>query len=186
VNRDLKGPESGGRGTEAGRRPPKAGRRQPAADNGQIDAGSRQLSHVDEAGRIRMVDVGAKPSTAREAVARGHIRLSPDALKVVRSGTNRKGDPLQTARLAGIMAAKQTSALIPLCHPIALTHADVQLIPVGDGYDIEATARTTGPTGVEMEALTAVAVAALTIYDMVKAVDKGMVIGDIRLLKKTK
>jgi cyclic pyranopterin phosphate synthase len=148
--------------------------------------GARQLSHVDEAGRIRMVDVGAKAATAREAIARGRIRLSPAALKVVRSGTNKKGDPLQTARLAGIMAAKQTSALIPLCHPIALTHADVQLRPVRDGYAIEASARTTGPTGVEMEALTAVSVAALTIYDMVKAIDKAMVIGDIRLVKKTK
>jgi cyclic pyranopterin phosphate synthase len=149
------------------------------------EAGSR-LSHVDEQGRVRMVDVGGKPATAREAVARGHIRMSAEALAQVRSGTNKKGDPLQTARLAGIMAAKQTSSLIPLCHPIALTHADVQLIPVEDGYEIEATARTIGPTGVEMEALTAVSVAALTIYDMVKAVDKAMVIGGVRLVKKTK
>jgi cyclic pyranopterin phosphate synthase len=133
-----------------------------------------------------MVDVGRKPATAREAVARGRIRMSAEALAQVRSGTNKKGDPLQTARLAGIMAAKRTSSLIPLCHPIALTHADVQLIPVEDGYEIEATARTVGPTGVEMEALTAVSVAALTIYDMVKAVDKAMVIGDVRLVKKTK
>ena len=147
---------------------------------------SKKLSHVDERGRIRMVDVGAKPATAREAVARGHIRISAEALRQVRSGKNKKGDPLQTARLAGIMAAKQTAALIPLCHPIALTHADVQLTPVKDGYAIEATARTTGPTGVEMEALTAVAVAALTIYDMVKAIDKRMVIGAITLVKKTK
>jgi len=146
----------------------------------------RTLSHVDAKGRVRMVDVGHKPATAREAVARGHIRMSAAALRQVRSGTNKKGDPLQTARLAGIMAAKQTSALIPLCHPIALTHADVQLNPVDDGYDIVATARTIGPTGVEMEALTAVSVAALTIYDMVKAVDKAMVIGDVRLVKKTK
>jgi len=151
-------------------------------------AGNRggRLSHVDGKGRIRMVDVGAKPATAREAIARGHIRISASALKQVRSGTTRKGDPLQTARLAGIMAAKQTSVLIPLCHPIALTHADVRLTPVKDGYAIEATARTTGPTGVEMEALTAVSVAALTIYDMVKAIDKQMVIGAIRLVKKTK
>ena len=133
-----------------------------------------------------MVDVGAKPATAREAIARGHIRISAAALKQIRSGKTKKGDPLQTARLAGIMAAKQTSALIPLCHPIALTHADVRLTPVKDGYQIEAAARTTGPTGVEMEALTAVAVAALTIYDMVKAIDKAMVIGAIRLVKKTK
>jgi len=147
---------------------------------------SKKLSHVDARGRIRMVDVSAKPATAREAVARGHIRMSADALAQVRSGTNKKGDPLQTARLAGIMAAKQTASLIPLCHPIALSHADVQLIPVADGYEIEATARTTGPTGVEMEALTAVSVAALTIYDMVKAVDKAMVIGQIHLVKKSK
>ncbi|HEY2431392.1 MAG TPA: cyclic pyranopterin monophosphate synthase MoaC [Vicinamibacterales bacterium] len=148
--------------------------------------GSRRLSHVDAAGRIRMVDVGHKAATPREAVARGHIHMSAEALRQVRTGTNKKGDPLQTARLAGIMAAKQTAALIPLCHPIALTHADVQLIPVRDGYTIEATARTVGPTGVEMEALTAVAVAALTIYDMVKAVDREMVIGDVRLITKTK
>ena len=144
-----------------------------------------KLSHVDEAGRIRMVDVSGKPVTAREAVARGHISVSADALQQIESGRMKKGDPLETARLAGIMAAKQTSALIPLCHPIALTHADVQLIPVRDGYDIEATARTTGPTGVEMEALTAVSVAALTIYDMVKAIDKAMVIGDIRVMLKS-
>jgi cyclic pyranopterin phosphate synthase len=148
--------------------------------------GRRQLSHVDEQGRIKMVDVGHKPATAREAVARGRIKMSADALRQVRSGTNKKGDPLQTARLAGIMAAKQTSALIPLCHPIALTHADVQLVAVEDGYAIEATARTIGPTGVEMEALTAVSVAALTIYDMVKAVDKAMVISDVHLVSKTK
>ena len=155
-----------------------------AAGRGTRKAGSRKLSHVDERGRIRMVDVGAKPATAREAVARGNIRISAEALKQIRTGTNKKGDPLQTARLAGIMAAKQTSALIPLCHPIALTHADVRLTPVRNGYEIEASARTTGPTGVEMEALTAVAVAALTIYDMVKAIDKRMVIGEIRVIEK--
>jgi cyclic pyranopterin phosphate synthase len=133
-----------------------------------------------------MVDVGHKPVTAREAVARGHITLSADAIKQVRAGTLKKGDPLETARLAGIMAAKQTATLIPLCHPLPISHADVQLTPVRDGYDIEATVRTTAQTGVEMEALTAVSVAALTIYDMVKAVDKAMVISDICLLKKTK
>ena len=156
------------------------------AGGGLRKAANARLSHVDEAGRIRMVDVGAKAATAREAIARGHIRISAEALKQIRSGKTKKGDPLQTARLAGIMAAKQTSALIPLCHPIALTHADVRLTPVRDGYAIEASARTTGQTGVEMEALTAVAVAALTIYDMVKAIDKAMVIGAIRLVKKTK
>ena len=145
-----------------------------------------KLSHVDEAGRIRMVDVSGKPVTAREAVARGHISVSADALRQIESRQMKKGDPLETARLAGIMAAKQTSSLIPLCHPLPLAHADVRLTRAGDGYDIEATVRTTAQTGVEMEALTAVSVAALTVYDMVKAVDKSMVIGDIRLVKKTK
>jgi len=144
------------------------------------------LSHVDASGRIRMVDVGHKPVTAREAIARGHIRLSAEARRQVRAGGLKKGDPLETARLAGIMAAKQTSALIPLCHPLAISHADVRLTAVRDGYAIEATVRTTAQTGVEMEALTAVSVAALTVYDMVKAVDKAMVISDIRLIKKTK
>ena len=146
----------------------------------------KRLSHVDAAGKIRMVDVGHKPATAREAVARGHITLSVEALEQVRTGRLKKGDPLETARLAGIMAAKQTASLIPLCHPLPISHADVRLTPVRDGYDIEATVKTTAQTGVEMEALTAVSVAALTIYDMVKAVDKAMIIGDIRLVKKTK
>jgi cyclic pyranopterin phosphate synthase len=145
-----------------------------------------KLSHVDESGRIRMVDVSGKAVTAREAVAHGHISVSAEALGQIAAGQMKKGDPLETARLAGIMAAKQTSSLIPLCHPLPLTHADVLVTRAGDGYDIEASVRTTAPTGVEMEALTAVSVAALTIYDMVKAVDKGMVIGDIRLVKKTK
>jgi cyclic pyranopterin phosphate synthase len=133
-----------------------------------------------------MVDVGQKAVTAREAVARGHIRIAAAALRQIRAGRMKKGDPLETARLAGIMAAKATAALIPLCHPLPITHADVALTRVADGYVIESTVRTTAQTGVEMEALTAVSVAALTIYDMVKAVDKAMVIGDIRLLKKTK
>ncbi len=132
-----------------------------------------------------MADVSDKAATVREAVARGHIAISADALAHVRSGRTTKGDPLETARLAGIMAAKQTASLIPLCHPLPLSHADVQLTPVKNGYDIEARVRTTAATGVEMEALTAVSVAALTIYDMVKAVDKRMVIGRIRLMKKT-
>ena len=146
----------------------------------------KKLSHVDATGRIRMVDVGGKPATAREAVARGRISISAAAMRQIRAGAMKKGDPLETARLAGIMAAKQTSSLIPLCHPLPLSHADVRLTAVKGGYEIEAVARTTASTGVEMEALTAVAVAALTIYDMVKAVDKAMVIGDIRLVKKTK
>jgi cyclic pyranopterin phosphate synthase len=128
-----------------------------------------------------MVDVGAKPATEREAVARGSIRMSREALRIVRSGKIKKGDPLQAARVAGIMAAKQTATLIPLCHPLPLTSVHVDLTPTARGYSIEARVRTTAQTGVEMEALTAVAVAALTVYDMVKAVDKGMVIGDIRL-----
>jgi cyclic pyranopterin monophosphate synthase len=132
-----------------------------------------------------MVDVSEKASTAREAVARGRIAMSKTALRQVRGGRMKKGDPLETARLAGIMAAKQTSSLIPLCHPLPISHVDVQLTAAGDGYDIEARVRTTAPTGVEMEALTAVAVAALTVYDMVKAIDKSMVIGDIRLMEKT-
>jgi cyclic pyranopterin phosphate synthase len=142
------------------------------------------LSHVDAEGRIRMVDVSAKAVTAREAVAVGRIRMSAAALRQVRAGTLKKGDPLETARLAGIMAAKQTSALIPLCHPLPLSHVDVQLRPLEDGYEITGRARTTAQTGVEMEALTAVAVAALTVYDMVKAVDKTMVISDIRVVEK--
>ena len=147
---------------------------------------AKRLSHVDAAGRIRMVDVGAKPVTAREAVARGQIRIAEEARRQIRAGQMKKGDPLETARLAGIMAAKQTSTLIPLCHPLPISYADVQITPADDGYDIEATVRTTSQTGVEMEALTAVSVAALTVYDMVKAVDKAMVIDEVRLVSKTK
>src|SRR3954463_10692692 len=145
----------------------------------------RALSHVDEQGRVKMVDVGAKAVTAREAVARGSITMSTGALTLIRRGEIAKGDPLQAARLAGILAAKQTSSLIPLCHPLPLTSVGVELIPRPRGYDIEARVRTTSQTGVEMEALTAVAVAALTIYDMVKAVDKTMVIGEIRVMLKS-
>jgi cyclic pyranopterin phosphate synthase len=143
------------------------------------------LSHVDARGRVAMVDVGEKPVTSREAIARGSIAMSREALRLVRTGAVKKGDPLQTARLAGILAAKQTSALIPLCHPLPLSSVQVDLTPTTRGYDIEARVRTDARTGVEMEALTAVAVAALTIYDMVKAVDKAMVIGDIRLMHKS-
>ncbi|PYR91173.1 MAG: cyclic pyranopterin monophosphate synthase MoaC [Acidobacteria bacterium] len=140
---------------------------------------------MDSAGRIHMVDVSEKEPTAREAIARGYIAMSTEALRQVRGGGMTKGDPLETARLAGVMAAKQTSSLIPLCHPLSISHADVQITPARGGYDIEARVRTTAATGVEMEALTAVSVAALTMYDMVKAVDKGMVIGEIRLMEKT-
>ena len=142
------------------------------------------LTHVDARGRIRMVDVGEKPVTSREAVARGSIAMSATARKMIRSGAVKKGDPLQAARLAGIMAAKKTSELIPLCHPLALTHVSVDLTPTRTGYTIESRVRTSGQTGVEMEALTAVAVAALTLYDMVKAVDKAMEISDVHLVEK--
>src|SRR5256886_12797004 len=144
-----------------------------------------RLSHVDARGRVRMVDVGGKPVTEREAIARGSIRVSREALTIVRSGRVKKGDPLQAARVAGIMAAKQTASLIPLCHPLPLTSVNVDLTPTARGYDIEARVRTTAQTGVEMEALTAVAVAALTVYDMVKAVDRAMVIGNVRLAYKS-
>lgn len=142
------------------------------------------LSHMDEAGRIRMVDVGDKAETAREAVARGRITVGSAALRAIRSGKLKKGDPLQTARLAGIIAAKRTSDLIPLCHPLPISHVDVEITRAKSGYSIESRVRTTARTGVEMEALTAVAVAALTIYDMLKAVDKTMVIGEICVIEK--
>jgi cyclic pyranopterin phosphate synthase len=142
------------------------------------------LSHVDAAGRIRMVNVGAKPETERTAVATGFIRMSAEALRAVRSRRIKKGDPLQTALLAGIMAAKRTAELIPLCHPLALSHADVELVARPRGYAISATVSTVGRTGVEMEALVAVAAAALTLYDMVKAVDRTMVIGPVQLVEK--
>ncbi len=142
------------------------------------------LSHVDAEGRVRMVDVSGKAITARQATARGRIIISRQALHQIRAGRIAKGNPLQAARLAGIMAAKRTADLVPLCHPLPLTHVGVEISPLADGYRIEATARTSAQTGVEMEALTAVAVAALTIYDMVKAVDKAMVIGEIRLMSK--
>jgi cyclic pyranopterin phosphate synthase len=148
-------------------------------------AGAAQvLSHVDANGRVKMVDVSGKPDTLREAVARGFVHLAPATIRLIRSGRIAKGDPLQTARLAGIMAAKKTAEIIPLCHPLALSHCEVALTPRRHGYDIEARVRTTGPTGVEMEALTAVAAAGLTVYDMVKAVDRDVVIGDIRLMEK--
>ena len=142
------------------------------------------LSHVDRSGRVRMVDVGDKAETIREAVAQGRITVGAAALQAIRAGTVKKGDPLQTARLAGIMAAKRTSDLIPLCHPLQLSYVDVEITLEKNGYIIDATVRTTGRTGVEMEALTAVSVAALTIYDMLKALDKTMVISDICVTDK--
>jgi cyclic pyranopterin phosphate synthase len=149
-----------------------------------VSTGAVTLSHLDAKGKARMVDVGDKPVTSREALARGAITMSATALRLIRQGALAKGDPLQAARLAGIMAAKKTAELIPLCHPLPLTHVSVELRPMRRGYRIEARVRTTSQTGVEMEALTAVAVAALTIYDMLKAVDRGMVIGGIALVEK--
>jgi cyclic pyranopterin monophosphate synthase len=146
--------------------------------------GPARLSHVGPDGQARMVDVGDKPVTAREAIARGRVRMSAEARRLVRAGATKKGDPVQTARLAGIMAAKSTSALIPLCHPLPLSSVDVAIAPSGDGFAIESRVRTEARTGVEMEALTAVSVAALTLYDMVKAVDKTMTITDVELVEK--
>jgi cyclic pyranopterin phosphate synthase len=143
-----------------------------------------RLTHVDAEGRIRMVDVGAKPVTERQATASGHVSMSAAARAAIRGGTLKKGNPLEAARLAGIMAAKRTAELIPLCHPLMLTGIDVEVAPTGRGVAIRATVRTAGQTGVEMEALTAVAGAALTVYDMVKAVDKAMVIDAVQLEEK--
>ena len=151
----------------------------------RAQAAAPELTHVDSAGRLRMVDVSDKPATAREAVARGAITVSAAVQRLVRNGQVRKGNPLEAARLAGVMAAKRTSEIIPLCHPIALTHVGVEIAPTRTGYRITATARTIAQTGVEMEALTAVSAAALTLYDMLKAADREMVIGDICLVEKT-
>jgi cyclic pyranopterin monophosphate synthase len=142
------------------------------------------LSHVDDTGSVRMVDVGAKPMSKRRAVARAAVRMAPETAR--RLGELPKGDALATAQLAGIMAAKRTSDLIPLCHPLPLSLVEVSLDVVADGVEITAAAETTAQTGVEMEALVAASVAALTVYDMAKAVDKGMVVGDVALVEKTK
>lgn len=144
------------------------------------------LTHLDGQGKARMVDVGAKPDTERVAVAAGSVTMQPETMRLIRDGALKKGDVLTVARIAGIMAAKRTFELIPLCHPIPLTHIDVALTldESSSVVRITATARTIGKTGVEMEALTAVTVAALTVYDMAKAVDRAMVIGEICLLEK--
>ncbi len=142
------------------------------------------LSHVDESGRVRMVDVGGKPESRRRAVASASVRMAPETARRLRELP--KGDALTTAQLAGIMAAKRTSELIPLCHPLPLTHVEVT-IDVGEGsVEITASAETTAQTGVEMEALVAASVAALTVYDMAKAIDKEMVVAEVRLVEKTK
>jgi len=144
-----------------------------------------ELTHVDEEGRLRMVDTGAKAATARRARASARVVMSPETVAALRERRTPKGDPLEAARLAGIMAAKRTADLIPLCHTLPLTHADVRAEIRDDGVHIEAEASTVAQTGVEMEALTAAAVAALTVYDMCKALDKGMLITDVRLEEKT-
>jgi cyclic pyranopterin monophosphate synthase len=148
---------------------------------------SGHLSHVDDAGRARMVDVTAKDETVRVAVAKGSVVMMPDTLKLLQRGEIAKGNVLTTAQIAGVMAAKKTHELIPLCHPLLLTGIDVQLEPEpdGSGIGITATVRTTGKTGVEMEALTAVTVAGLTVYDMCKAVDRAMRLEAVRLVEKT-
>ena len=142
------------------------------------------LSHVDSSGGVRMVDVGAKPLSRRRAVAVATVRMAPETARVLRELP--KGDAFATAQLAGIMAAKRTSELIPLCHPLPLSHVDVSLKVAEEAVEIAATAETTAQTGVEMEALTAASVAALTIYDMAKAIDKELAIVEVRLLEKTK
>jgi len=145
-----------------------------------------ELSHIDESGNARMVDVGHKPDTERSATATGEVLMRRETLALVQAGALKKGDVLTVAQLAGIMAAKRTAELIPLCHPLPLTHiaVDLELDESLPGVRIRATARTTAKTGVEMEALTAVSVAALTVYDMAKAVEKTMCISNIRLLEK--
>jgi cyclic pyranopterin phosphate synthase len=146
-----------------------------------------QLTHIDESGRAKMVDVGQKPDTERVAVAGGSVVMRPETLQLIIEGNVKKGDVLTVAQLAGVMAAKRTSELIPLCHPLLLNHISVTCTPnpAESRIDIEATVRLTGKTGVEMEALTAVTVAGLTIYDMAKAVDRSMRLTDVRLLAKS-
>jgi cyclic pyranopterin phosphate synthase len=148
---------------------------------------SERLTHLDDSGRARMVDVGDKPVTAREAIARGRIRMAQATFARALSGDTPKGDIRAIAEIAGVMAGKRTADLIPLCHPLPLTSLKVEVAPdaAGSAFDVTACARTTGQTGVEMEALTAVTVACLTIYDMLKAIDRGMVLEDITLVSKS-
>jgi cyclic pyranopterin phosphate synthase len=146
-----------------------------------------KLTHIDEAGRARMVDVSDKPATGRIAVAKGRIVMEPGTLALALSGTGKKGEVRAVAEIAGVMAAKRTSDLIPMCHPLAISSVKVAVEPSADGSGLEVTARvkTTGPTGVEMEALTAVSVSLLTLYDMLKAADKAMTIEAVRLIEKS-
>jgi len=147
---------------------------------------AKSFSHLDASGGAKMVDVGAKPDQQRVAIAEGKLSCARSTIKLLKARALPKGDVLTVAKIAGIQAAKSTAQLIPLCHPLALSHVDVEFSVETDGIGIRATARLTGKTGVEMEALTAVSVAALTIYDMCKAVDKAMSIGGIRVIEKTK
>lgn len=144
-----------------------------------------KLTHIDETGRARMVDVSEKPATVREAVAAGFVRMAPETLALALSAEGRKGDVRAVAEIAGVMAAKKTAELIPMCHPLPITKAEVRVEPADGGLAVTARVKTTGQTGVEMEALTAVSVACLTLYDMLKAAEKGMVIEAVRLISKT-
>jgi cyclic pyranopterin phosphate synthase len=144
-----------------------------------------KLTHIDETGRARMVDVSDKPVTSREAVAEGFVRMGAETLKLALSGEGQKGDVRAVAEIAGVMAAKKTADLIPMCHPLPITKAEVRVVPADGGLAVTARVKTTGQTGVEMEALTAVSVACLTLYDMLKAAEKGMVIEAVRLVSKT-
>jgi len=144
-----------------------------------------ELSHIDDQGKVKMVDTSEKSITTRRAVASAHVLMSPDTVAALKAHRTPKGDPVEAARLAGIMAAKRTADLIPLCHPLPLTHVDVQASTQADGIYLEAEVSTNAQTGVEMEALTAVSVAALTVYDMCKALDKSITITDVRLESKT-
>ena len=144
-----------------------------------------KLSHIDATGRARMVDVSGKAATTREAVAEGFVRMSPATLDLALSGAGKKGDVRAVAEIAGVMAAKKTSELIPLCHPLTISKVEVRVEPAAGGLSVTARVKTTGPTGVEMEALTAVSVACLTLYDMLKAAEKGMVIDAVRLVSKS-
>ena len=144
-----------------------------------------RLTHLDDEGRARMVDVSAKPATAREALAEGFVRMTPETRALAMSGQGKKGDVRAVAEIAGVMAAKRTAELIPLCHPLALSKVEVNVEEAEGGLAVTARVKTTGPTGVEMEALTAVSVACLTIYDMLKAAERGMVIEGVKLLEKS-
>lgn len=144
-----------------------------------------RLTHIDETGRARMVDVSGKAATTREAAAQGFVRMSPQTLELALSGEGKKGDVRAVAEIAGVMAAKKTSDLIPMCHPLALSKVEVRVEPADGGLAVTARVKTTGQTGVEMEALTAVSVACLTLYDMLKAAEKGMVIEAVQLLEKS-